>query len=207
MSKDNGVRVGKTEEQLTSNPAPVEGADRLLTFEEWLNYKPGNIPYEAMSLLQQAVLQSQYRYDKAERLSKQDAKTLSLLSTPQEGLREKIKKLLCDKCRSNSDGEHPMPHCTSEQSEWCYGELSDSILSLLPQGQGWQDKPDKAGWWWVSPHYNEPQMIDVIEYSDGRKLVHYDNHYVPVDYFCSAYLPGCKWLFIPEPPAPKGETK
>ena len=67
-------------------------------------------------------------------------------------------------------------------------------LSLLPQGQGWQDKPDKAGWWWIKSR----NLTATVEYIPAS--------WIPID-LAGIHYPNSLWLFIPEPPASKGETK
>jgi hypothetical protein len=68
----------------------------------------------------------------------------------------------------------------------------------------WQDAPDKAGSWWMSPKcdglYQRPHIMEVVDYDrPGRHLEFwYGRDTIPVK-LLGEYYPESKWLFIPIP--------
>jgi len=77
---------------------------RLLTWEEWLNEKKGNIPFDELSSLLQVKMKVQYDYDKKERLTKQDAKTASLVAQEiKEGLEKHFSDELFETQKKHKD--------------------------------------------------------------------------------------------------------
>jgi hypothetical protein len=71
------------------------------------------------------------------------------------------------------------------------------------QNNHWQDKPDKAGYWWrYHPAYRIPQLTEI--FGEKELLVNYAGILiVSVDTDLKEYYPDSKWLYIEQPEAPE----
>ena len=80
----------------------------------------------------------------------------------------------------------------------------DADLKAIGTSVNWQEKPDKAGWWWVMWEDCTTAIREVEKQKDGRLTAYGDGNDYELN---SPAYDSAKWLFIPKPTPPTAKKE